>query len=195
MKREWALLLGSLLLGACAGEEVPADRFYRIEVPVPAQSAPIDAVVGVDPVRAGGIYSERALLYVRNGALEQRRFDFWAQSPDNMIEQALLAWLRAALSPEHVVTGGARVHADFNVRTRVERFEELAEDGSPRAAVQFQFVISDGEGRALDVLDSGGVKDIGGTSPQDFVRGVEAQTKASFAELESRLRALAKTER
>jgi uncharacterized lipoprotein YmbA len=194
MMRACVLLSSTLMLAACASEPVPADRYYRIEAPRPAAAAPISAIVGVDPVRAGGIYSERALLYLRNGALEQRRFDFWAESPDNMIEQALLAYLRAAFGAEHVVTGGARVHADLNVRTRIERLEELAEDGPPKIAAQFQFAISDAQGRTLKVLESGGVREIAGTAPSEFVHGLEAQAGVSFAELEAQLRALARTE-
>src|SRR5205085_5617487 len=140
--------LAGTVLGACSAAPVPPDRYWRLEVAVQPATAPINSVIGVDPVRGGGVYSERALLYLHGGAVEQRRYDFWTQSPDLLIEDALLRHLRAAFGADHVVTAGARSRADITVRTRIARLEQLTDAGA-RMALVLEFVIADGTGRTL----------------------------------------------
>jgi uncharacterized lipoprotein YmbA len=186
-----AAVLVAWVLAACStAPAVPEDRYYRLEVPAPTAGAAPGGTIGVAPVRAGGIYTERALLYAHEGALEQRRFDFWAEAPDQLVEDALLAYLRAAFGAEHVVGEGARHRPDWTVRTRINRLEQLDGDGSQRMSAVFEFEISDADGRVVAVIDSGGERSLAGSGAADFVHGVSAQCADSFAELAARLRTL-----
>src|SRR5438067_2180083 len=83
----------AMVLAACSIEPPPPDRFFRIAVAPPAAAASAGFRVQVEPVEAAGLYTERPLVFERDGnggALEQYHYYFWTESPDLLLVDALI---------------------------------------------------------------------------------------------------------
>ena len=106
MNRVFKTLTLSLvvLLSACqSAPPVPQDKYYRLTVtPGPTWTQPLlrDAVF-VAPLRAEGLYAERAMLYAsvqRPRELLQYHYQFWSEPPALLLQEHL----RASLGASHL---------------------------------------------------------------------------------------------
>ncbi len=129
----------ALVLAACGSvAPLPEEVFLRLTVLMPASPASGHASPGelrVAPLVASGLHKERALAYTRDGgqSLQLSHDEFWIDSPEQLLQQALAACLRGALH-ERVVTEASPQVKRF-VTGRITRFEQqFAADGTSMVA-------------------------------------------------------------
>ncbi len=129
-----------LALAACGSmKPLPSDTFYRLNVPLAAPAA--RAWPGV-PVRvakfvASGVHRERPIVH--SGAdgvvVGQHRYDLWIDSPERMLQNELVRYLRdARVAP--VVTGSSVSGKATEVRGRIDRMDHIAEAGNSAVIVE-----------------------------------------------------------
>ena len=124
--------LVSLLLVACASSPpVPDDHYYRLTTVHPEQSnasPKFKGVLKVDPVKAYGIYRERALLYSRAEhpeELQQHRYHYWIDTPSRLIRDQLVDFLRASQIAESVAGSQLPVQGDLKLKLSLKQFERV----------------------------------------------------------------------
>ena len=147
-----ALLCAAVAGGCAKAPPVPADVFFRLPDPRPVAGAQLtDAAIVVRALRADGLRSERALLYVDDAAdvtLQQQHYHFWAESPPRLVQAQLIQYLRlAGASP--MVIGGTDAPAELVVSGRLRRFERRL-SGEQAAVVEIELQLErDGHGLVL----------------------------------------------
>jgi ABC-type uncharacterized transport system auxiliary subunit len=135
MKYIW-LALVVLLLSSCSfsAGNTPADHFYRL--PMPTQVS-VAFAVNIAPVRAEGIYNERALLFVEKSyPLEINRYDyhFWSQTPSKLVQ----TYLQSCLTSSDVVKMPANTQQAIQLSPMIESFERVLEKGKAEAVVKLR---------------------------------------------------------
>ena len=119
------LLAASLL--ACAGRPPPPDSFHRLLVPAPApRGTPLlPGVVEVDRFQASDVLLGRPMAVTDPDGrlLRHARYEFWADAPPALLQQALIAYLRTGRLAERVVTPEQRDDPRWIVSGRLQRFD------------------------------------------------------------------------
>lgn len=149
-------LLAVLLAGlaACASQgPVPEDRYYQLS-PVAQEKGRLTSAatllpgrLGVGRLKTDGLRDERTLLYVQQGQpLQIRRYHYhhWVDAPTRMIQQHMLAYLRAAGAATEVVQYQPGIRVDYEVRGRLVRFERLLSDGHGKVLVELELELRHG---------------------------------------------------
>ena len=126
------LMFVVVLLSACSfsAGNIPADHFYRLPMPTPVSTA---IPLGIEPVRADGIYNERAMLFVESTRpLELHRYDyhFWSQAPAKLAQSYLTACL---VNPTAV-----NAIPDKKLTPVIESFERVLESGKAHALIKLR---------------------------------------------------------
>ncbi len=141
--RRLLVLLLALGVSACTASPVPRDTFYRLETAVPARrfaQPPLPGVMEVDRVATEGVLAERAIAYQSGpGALQRYAYEFWADPPGEMVQDALARAFRSANAAGTVVTPDLRVVPAWIVRARLLRFEQ--EPAAGRVAVTLRVAV------------------------------------------------------
>lgn len=133
------IAVAALALGACGTmKPLPSDKFYRLNVP-PAAAAQAwsGAPVRVAKFVASGVHRERPIAYAgADGVVVgQHRYDLWIDSPERMLQNELVRYLRdARVAP--VVTGSSLAGKAIEVRGRIDRMDNLVESGDPGVIVE-----------------------------------------------------------
>lgn len=146
-----------LLLAACAGPAAPPDNFHRI-APVAVVSRfaqpPLPGVLEVDRLSADGALTERAIAFSARdtGPLAHYKYDYWSDSPPVMLQDRLVDLLTRAGAADRVVTPDLRVLADWSLRGKVLKFEQMA--GSSKIAIEIRLgVVSARDGKLVLLED------------------------------------------
>ena len=146
-RRPLSLLIAVLTLAGCAAAPpVPRDNFYRIDVAAPTREARplLPGVVLVHPLRAAGLLQERPVLFTGAGQLHSMRqhdYHFWNEPPPQMLQAALISFLRAGGIAETVVTPDLRLPARFEIMGKVKRLERvLAEPSGVHAELELAVI-------------------------------------------------------
>ena len=156
------VLAGALMLlqGGCLSGSAPADRFYRLDLPVPMNRSEPPRLPGrllVDAIRGDAMTLERLMLYrdlSEPSRVRREGYDQWVEPPPEMVERVLVEYLRARNLAEAVVTPEMHIAADYRLSGRVNRFERLVGEGPPRASVELEFNLVRLEARELLLLQS-----------------------------------------
>jgi uncharacterized protein len=147
--RPWLLLLGALLLGACAS--TPQTRFYTLEIDAAAFAVDnFDKRVAVGPIDLPD-YLDRPQIVTRIGdnRLRVDEFNRWGGRLDEDIDRVLQRGLGAALGRDRVfgyrssIGGGS----DYRVALQIVRF-----DGGPGGDVVLDVAWSVIDQATLDVV-------------------------------------------
>lgn len=121
------------LLTACSlgGAPVPADHFYRIpEIIIETQVKPGIDIIVVKPVKASGLYHERAMLYIdkaRPLEIHRYHYKFWSKPPADLIYEALYQGLKTsgvAVNVNRQISGS---RAAYIIDSRITRFERVVD--------------------------------------------------------------------
>lgn len=135
---------------------VPDDRFYRLPQLPPdkvLEKSIVSSVLAVAPLSAGGLYNERAILYIdQKRPLELRRYHYhhWVDSPNYLIQENLLAYLRAVKLAARVVRYQPGNRTAASVKGRLLRFERILNGPNVSVMVAIEFTFRDplgGSGR------------------------------------------------
>jgi ABC-type uncharacterized transport system auxiliary subunit len=193
------LRLGCALLAlaasGCAGSPPPpADSFHRLAVPPPAvrPAVLLAGVVEVERLRASDLLRGRALVLAsadQPDVLRRSTYHYWVDAPPVLLQDALVAWLRAGRLAERAVTAETGDQAQWSVAGRVQRFERRS-DGQTSVALE----LSLRRGREPDLLVQGvyeASRKADGDSMEAAVEALGAATGAAFTafatEIESAL--------
>lgn len=133
------LVICTLILVACAQPELPQDHFYRLNITPPtSQQTLLDGVVEVERFRADGLISGRPLAYTEGkGHLSQYHYHFWVEPPVDLLQDAMVVFLRKASLARHVVTPELRMDADYLLTGRIKRLERDL-SGEAKVAVEIE---------------------------------------------------------
>lgn len=147
----WALLAAGL--AACAQPETPEDRYYRLDVAQPSRALEKPVVAGtlqVDRFAVDGLVGQSQIVYVADGKgheLQTYHYHYWTEPPAILLQDQLIAYLRAAHVADHVVTPEMRVQVDYVLTGKVKRMEQVA-GAKPKAVVELEMGlrrVSDGK--------------------------------------------------
>lgn len=138
-----AMLVLAAGLAACAQPETPEDRYYRLDVSGPAKALDKPVLAGtvqVDRFSVDGLIGQSQIVYVANGKgheLQTYHYHYWTEPPAILLQDQLIAYLRAAHVADHVVTPEMRVDVDYVLTGKVKRLEQVT-GGAPKAVVELE---------------------------------------------------------
>jgi len=144
MKRPVAALLAlsAFLLAACqSAPPVPENRYYRVH----ASSATAPAVpalkdeVTVLPLRAEGLYSERALLF-SDGArtVQQYHYHHWLYAPNRLLQEFLVGQFGQAGLAARVHRADHGNESTYAVSGRIVNLERIAPQNKARVTLELR---------------------------------------------------------
>lgn len=124
--KSFSIMAFALILTACSSAEVPKDTFYRLDIgirPLGGQLV-LDGVVEVERFRADGVISARAIAQSdAKGHVSTYHYHYWAEPPVDMLQDALIDYLRAGLVARHVVRPQLRMAEDYLITGEIKRLE------------------------------------------------------------------------
>ena len=89
-------------------------------------------------LRASGLYAERAMLFSTDAErrrLEQYHYDFWLDSPSQLLQRRMIAYFRGARVASQVVPYGAGLGEYHLIGGRIDCFEQQVGSGPHRVVV------------------------------------------------------------
>ncbi|SCA57346.1 putative ABC-type uncharacterized transport system [Candidatus Terasakiella magnetica] len=115
----------AFLLAACAQPELPQDNYYRLNVKTPTSGmVKLDGVLEVERFRADGLISGRPIAYSEGkGHLSEYHYHFWVEPPVDLLQDAMVKFLRAANLAKHVVTPELRMDEHYLLTGKIKRLE------------------------------------------------------------------------
>lgn len=177
----------ALLLASCAAAPVPTTAYYTLTPVSETKSSALKARLMVEPFQIIGIYTERPLLYRRGVALTQYRYQFWAEPPALMWRDALIDGLRGH-GATNVLTPETRVSADYILRSRLKRMEQVLDEGAAQAVLALEFVVADSAGRVVLSQDFDQQQKLDSDDPEDYVKAINQLAGRAFTQLNAGLR-------
>lgn len=144
--RRWIPVLWLALAASGCGtvEPIPEDVYVRLPfvAGTPASPALTDGKIRVGPFRASGIHKERAVAYTRDDgiSLQQHPYYFWLDSPEHMLQEALVDFLRSAGAAPSVLMYRDQ-SADLEIRGRIKWFERAFADRGVSARLAVELVL------------------------------------------------------
>ena len=162
MKRLLFLTLLAPVLAGCLGSAppVPRDHYYRLLVPLPAESGGamlLPGVLTVELLQADGLLRERPLLYstaADAAELQQHNYHYWNDVPPRLLQDQMVTYLRRAGVASLVVTPDTRVRAEYQISGKAKRFERLVGGGGSKVVVEIEFALLRFSDDALLVVDT-----------------------------------------
>jgi ABC-type uncharacterized transport system auxiliary subunit len=128
-----SISFGAVALGlaACAQPELPDDNYYRLSVTPPATgSVLLNGVVEVERFRADGLISGRPIAYTEGkGHLSEYHYHFWVEPPVDLLQDAMVKYLRGANIANHVVTPELRMDEHYLLTGKIKRLERDLSNG------------------------------------------------------------------
>ena len=141
MSRLWMCLLalGAVLATGCGGA-LPKMHYYMLNLPAAPAPAPASGApyaVAVMPFRVPD-YLQQDRLAFRPSAVEVDFYEYhrWAQRPAAMLTEALVQRLRSRGVFSTVLVFDGRTRTDYLLRGRLNRLEEIDENGSVSVLVE-----------------------------------------------------------
>lgn len=150
MLKIFLIILSVGVLSACGigGGALPQDHFYKLpELVVNAQATSRFTELVVKPVKASGLYHDRAILYIeQDHPLELKRYhyNFWSETPADLIQGALYQGLSNSGIAQRVSREVTESAADYIIDTRIVSFERVINGGSVTVRVALDISVYSG---------------------------------------------------
>lgn len=135
----------ALSLTACFGSSppIPDDIYYRLQPAAPAQrlDAPRVGLVVVDRLGGASVYTARDIAYSDASPhlrLQHYHYHHWVDPPPQLLQQALVDYLRAANFAKAVTSEAGRQPPAWRVSGAVRRFDRQRGDSGWQAAVSLE---------------------------------------------------------
>jgi ABC-type uncharacterized transport system auxiliary subunit len=145
------------LVGCGSMKPLPGDTFYRLTIE-PGRPAHSDGSrwteksIRVAKFQASGLHRERAIAYSEQDqvVVKQHRYHLWIDSPERMLQNELISYLRAAgVAP--VISASELAGEGFEVRGQIRQMDQVIDGiGGVKIVVVLAFeLVSKGSGKAL----------------------------------------------
>jgi len=189
MKRLLFLTLLGPVLAGCLGSAppVPRDHYYRLLVPMPAESGGallLPGVLTVELLQADGLLRERPLLYstaAEAAELQQHNYHYWNDVPPRLLQDQMVTYLRRSGVASLVVTPDTRVRAEYQISGKAKRFERLVGSGGSKVVVEIEFALLRLSDDALLVVDTYSAEEpAAGDSIEDSILALNRATARVF---------------
>ncbi len=135
------------LLAGCFGEPapVPQDSYYTLPEPKAEKHKQLFTTIGVNTIRATGVYNERALLYLdKNTPLSIKRYHYhhWVMPPAQLVRQQLKAYLTNSGIANNVINYRPGNPGDMTVKGTLLKFERALDGKNVEVRVAIELEIS-----------------------------------------------------
>ncbi len=186
-----ALLISLIaIFSASCGASRPI-KYYALDIPKePAQdpSSQIPISLLVARVTASHLYREDRLVY-RASELELGTYEYqrWSEPAVDMIQEDLIATLRAAKQYRSVDPVASNMRGDYIVRARLDALDEV---DKPQLAARFSLRLELYDPKSGEVLWSDSYEHdqpVQGKNVVDVVAGLDANVKAGLEQLTASL--------
>ena len=149
-----SLLALAFLVSGCVNPPPPKEVFYRFDpVVLPdANHKPRIRQLRLEPIRAQGILSERALLFTHADSptkLEQYRYHHWSKPPALLLYEDLELYLRAAKIARQVIGADVRADAQLSIDGELMQLERVIKGKKERVRIEVQFRVKQHRTRKL----------------------------------------------
>ncbi|VAW59763.1 hypothetical protein MNBD_GAMMA08-650 [hydrothermal vent metagenome] len=154
MFRFYLLLIFILSAASCSlgGDPAPQDHFFRLpeivlDVSEQSQKEIFENVV-IKPVKASGLYHERAILFIEADKpleLQRYHYSFWASTPAELIHQALIQGLQSSGLAKLVSRNIFETRPDYIIDTRIVHFERLIDGNSASIHIALDVSLRSGD--------------------------------------------------
>jgi cholesterol transport system auxiliary component len=129
-------------LSACTQPAMPDDHYYRLgAAPAEGISGALTGVIEVSRFIADGLAGRRPIVYTEGGDSRQVRsyhYHSWSEPPPIVLQNTLVAYLRATMREAQLVTPDMRVEPDYIISGKIRRFEQvLGAPGKIDLALEF----------------------------------------------------------
>lgn len=136
------LILSAVFLSACqSAPPVPENRYYRVHASSAAAPATpvLKTEVAVLPLRAEGLYSERALLF-SDGArtLQQYHYHHWLYAPNRLLQEFLVGQFGQAGLAAKVHRAEHTNESAYAVSGRIVNLERIAPQNKARVTLELR---------------------------------------------------------
>ncbi|MBT6288744.1 MAG: ABC transporter, partial [Rhodospirillaceae bacterium] len=105
------------------------DHFYRLgAAPAEGISGALTGVIEVSRFIADGLAGRRPIVYTDGGdgrEVQSYHYHFWSEPPPIMLQNTLVAYLRATNRGAQLVTPDMRVEPDYIISGKIRRFEQV----------------------------------------------------------------------
>jgi uncharacterized lipoprotein YmbA len=168
-----------LVLAAACGGKIPPTNYYVLHFPPqqPASAKPLTATAVVMPLRASEMLTQDRIVYRETpeqvGFYEYHR---WAEDPRLTITQAIIEQLRQRRTFRQVVLFDGRSKADYIIRGRLDRLEEV--DYPEGVSVRVQLSVKLLDAQEAETLWQGAAEETGKVGVGE-VRSVVAEMSAA----------------
>lgn len=138
------VVLGGVLVGCASQPPLPDETYYRLAPPQVGSAAPAPGgeLLLVMRPRADGLYGERALLYSEDAehrSLQQYHYHLWQNAPPGLVQEYLVAALRAHRLDGMVADYDPGLDGDYLLSSKLLRFEQLLQaDGGAAVVVALE---------------------------------------------------------
>ncbi len=140
------LLIANLAACSLGGGGAPQVHYYRLPaITVEKQPQPRYREILIRPVKASGLYHERAILYsLKEKPLELKRYHYrlWVQTPAELIHQALYQGLSASGLAQQPGREPAGQLPDITIDTGIISFERIIEGSQVTVRVALEVSLS-----------------------------------------------------
>ena len=154
----YRLVLSSLLMtGGCATTApVPEDRFYRLldtpELKKQSTTA-YNGTLKVEPIKAFGIYRERAILFTHSDSpetLRQHHYHHWIDTPTRLIREQLVDYFRKSAIATRVTGAQLAGKSDFRLHLELKHFERIIHpSGDVAVKIRLDAILSDASNQTI----------------------------------------------
>lgn len=139
-------VVAAALAAGCSSVDVPAETFYRLEVPAVAAPDPQQGgVLRVMDLQLATALAADCLLRLDGVRLSPRPLARWVAPLDRLVTDALVLGLSRARVCELVKGSGDPGAETWTLRGRLVDFVEVAAAGAPRARVTLELWLTDGD--------------------------------------------------
>lgn len=182
-----ALFVTMILAGCQAAPPVQSDKYYRLDAVggVAPEQAILNESLYVAPLRADGLYAERAMLFTsfsQQRELQQYHYQHWSKPPPVLLQEHMRASFEAmALAP--FVTDVA-INYGYVLNGKILRLEKIIDGKSARAVVSLHIALQRKKPSELVLERSYSAEEAAYDNTQHaYVMACEAGLKKIYAKL------------
>ena len=130
------------------GGSVPQDHYYKLPmIDISAQLEPRFKQLVIKPVKATGLYHDRAILYIeQDKPLELKRYhyNFWSETPANLLHNALFQGLSSSAISNNISRDINASRPDYIIESRVVSFEREIHENNVTVQVALDITVRSG---------------------------------------------------